>query len=335
MCTPKVRTSDGHTSLHLALVKRFGVRRAVVIVAIGVIAGCGDAASTASPTPVADTTVIATVGTQKITQAQLDVRMASTTTAITQGGGPTSGPSQAAMLETVRQKAIQSLVVDAVIAQEASFRGVAATDADVNTEIAQDEQAAGGPSQLATQLADVGGSLAQLKDETVSRINEQHLEDYFAKARADQVVALASQGQAFATLARQYSDDPSSAKNGGDLGVVTQAQLDSGDVAFKAAVLALGAGQTSAAPVRDSAGYEILEVVAVTPQGRHVQRILVAAPQPYTIKERPAWFSESVGGAVAQLCDQNSVHVLVDGGAGVCPTTPAMPSGPATASAHP
>jgi len=183
---------------------------------------------------------------------------------------------------------------------------------------------------LQTQLAEAGGSLDQLRDEIRSRINEQRLEDLFAGQRAQQVLQRIAGGGDFAAIARQVSDDDGTRDKGGDMGVQSQAQLAGSDATFAAAVRALGPGQLVSAPVRDSAGYEIIRVDAVSAQGYAVHCILVAAPKTYTVKERPAWFLQSILDAIAQYCSENQLTVLISSAEQPCvsasPSPPASPS---------
>lgn len=63
-----------------------------------------------------------------------------------------------------------------------------------------------------------------------------------ARARAEEVLRALQAGQDPDALARQYSDDPSAERNGGDLGLVARGQLVP---AFEEAAFALKPGETS------------------------------------------------------------------------------------------
>lgn len=292
-----------------------------------------------SATPGGDP-VVATVGRLEIHRSLLDARVTVALTAATQGGAPGAGsPQYAAFVRQLRAGALKGLIIDTVIAQEAAARGVAASDAEVEREVRADVGIAGGQPQLETQLAEAGGSLATLRDETRSRLNEARLEEYFARQRAADAVSRLARGEAFAAVARELSDDTGSRSGGGDLGALAVDTLRGGDAAFLQAVMALRVGETTAAPVRDSAGFEILRLDAATATTRSLHRVLVQAPQPYTIRERPAWFGQSVLLAVAQDCDAGAIHVLIDTSlqpCGLATATPARsPSGPAASTTSP
>ncbi len=77
-----------------------------------------------------------------------------------------------------------------------------------------------------------------------------------AEARAQEVYQKAQEGQDFATLVENYSDDPASREEGGVLGSFPVEKLTP---EFKRALTGLGVGEV-AAPVRGSAGYFILRL---------------------------------------------------------------------------
>lgn len=266
------------------------------------------------------------MGAAVITQAAFETRLQSTLVSIQQAGGPTADP---AMRTSVRASVLRSLILDAIIAQQAASLGIAATDAQVQAEVSADAQQAGGMSPLQTQLASAGGSVAQLEDEIRSQLNEQRLEDVFAQQRAATVERTLAGGGAFAATAEQYSDDTGTASKGGDLGSLSASDLTSGDPAFAAAVRSLAVNAYTRTPVRDSGGYDVIEVYAMTASTWSVRHILISAPTPYTVQDRPAWFAESLFTAVAQDCHAGQIHVYIsDAGADPCSGAPALSPAP-------
>lgn len=252
--------------------------------------------------------MIARVGSTAITADLFAVRLQSALTAVSQAGGPTNN---SAMTAQVRASVLRSLLIDTVIAQEASASGVAATAPEVQSQVDADVQTAGGTAQLQSQLATLGGSLAQLRDEIRSSLNEQRLEDAFAKQRAAEIEQKLSGGTAFATLATQYSDDTDTASKGGALGAVARTQIQGDDPAYAAAVLALHPGGYTNPPIRDAQGYDIVALDSSSATTLTLRHIIVNAPQPYTVKERPAWFSEAIFESLAQDCSAGEIHIYV------------------------
>ncbi|MHB8717790.1 MAG: peptidylprolyl isomerase [Candidatus Dormibacteria bacterium] len=279
-------------------------RLAAALIALSV-AGCG-APPAASPS--ASTQVIARVGTTSITLGQFQLRLTSALAQARSAGAPTN---VAAMTSQFRASVLRSLLIDTVIAQEARAAGVAATDQEVQQQYLQDATAAGGASPLASQLASLGGSPAQLQDEIRSSINESQLENLFAQQRAAEVERRIAAGASIASLAPQYSDDTASASSGGELGAVTRAAISSGDAAFSTAVLALRVGQYTTTPIRDSQGYDIVEVEAENATSLTLRHIVIAAPQPYTVKDRPIWFSEAIFETLATDCARNQIAIYI------------------------
>ena len=287
------------------------------------VVACGSPSQT-STTP--DTSPAARVGSDVITRAVFDARLQSALTTVRQAGAP---PSNAAMQAQLRASVLRSLILDSVIAQEATARGVAATEAEINTEITQAAQQAGSTPALQTALAQAGGSLTQLRDEIRSHLNEQRLEDLFAQERAGEVETQLASGTSFASLVASMSDDTGTNSKGGDLGALTSSDLSGGDPTFAAAVRGLTVGAYTTQPVHDSGGYDIVLLYAKTATTWSVRHILVAAPTPYTVKDRPQWFSTSLFATVAQLCGAGKVQVYItDAGANPCSGAPTLPPTP-------
>ena len=82
-----------------------------------------------------------------------------------------------------------------------------------------------------------------------------------AKAKAQQVLSQVKAGKDFAALAKQYSTDPGSAQNGGDLGLFQQGQMVP---PFDKAAFSMKEGETSDL-VETQFGYHIIRVVEKMP----------------------------------------------------------------------
>ena len=83
--------------------------------------------------------------------------------------------------------------------------------------------------------------------------------DAQAKAKVEEIQARLAKGEDFATLAKQFSQDPGSAKSGGDLGFAGEGVYDP---AFEQALYALKQDQVSA-PVKTQFGWHLIKLLGV------------------------------------------------------------------------
>lgn len=92
-----------------------------------------------------------------------------------------------------------------------------------------------------------------------------------ARKRAEDLLARLRKGEDFATLARNYSEDPGSAKNGGDLGT-----LERGDLVreFEEVAFSLEPGEISGV-VRTQFGFHIIQLISKTGEKINPRHILI------------------------------------------------------------
>ena len=76
-----------------------------------------------------------------------------------------------------------------------------------------------------------------------------------AKKKAEEVLKKAKSGEEFSELAKEYSDDPGSAANGGDLGYFNTGEMEE---AFETAAYKLNVNEYTTTPVETSYGYHII-----------------------------------------------------------------------------
>jgi peptidyl-prolyl cis-trans isomerase D len=95
-----------------------------------------------------------------------------------------------------------------------------------------------------------------------------------ALKKAQQILALAKSGKSFAALAKQYSQDPGSAKNGGSLGWMERSSFVK---PFADALFGIPAVGDIVGPVKTQYGYHIIKLDGIQP-GR-VKTLAEATPQ--------------------------------------------------------
>ena len=80
-----------------------------------------------------------------------------------------------------------------------------------------------------------------------------------AKKKAEELLARIRKGESFADLAKQFSQDPGSAKDGGDLGFFSRGVMDK---SFEQAAFALKVGEVSE-PVRSTFGFHLIKLEGI------------------------------------------------------------------------
>ena len=94
-------------------------------------------------------------------------------------------------------------------------------------------------------------------------------------------------------------------------------------------------GDLTTTPVRDSQGYEIVYLSAADATTRTLHVIRISAPNPYTTKERPEWFSEFVFLDIQGDCADSAITLTESGLASPCSAVSASPTPAATPSPTP
>jgi peptidyl-prolyl cis-trans isomerase SurA len=97
--------------------------------------------------------------------------------------------------------------------------------------------------------------------------NDKAKNDEEAKRKIQALESRLKQGEDFAMMAQNYSEDPTTTPNGGDLGFLGESSLDKASPDLKRLVLSLQPGQMS--PIlRTPAGYQILKLISKEPAGQ-------------------------------------------------------------------
>ncbi|MCE5310745.1 MAG: peptidyl-prolyl cis-trans isomerase, partial [Acidobacteriales bacterium] len=75
------------------------------------------------------------------------------------------------------------------------------------------------------------------------------------------------QGEDFTMLAQNFSEDPNTTPNGGDMGFIPESALEKANVELRKLVVELHPGQSSRI-IRTQEGYQILKVISKEPAGQ-------------------------------------------------------------------
>lgn len=111
--------------------------------------------------------------------------------------------------------------------------------------------------------------------------NDKAHDDEQARKKIQSLSARLRQGEDFAMLAQNYSEDPNSTQNGGDLGYIAESALDKANADLRKTLLSLRPGEVTA-PIRTPEGYRIIKLITREPAG---QRELADPKVQQTIRE--------------------------------------------------
>ena len=121
--------------------------------------------------------------------------------------------------------------------------------------------------ELLAHYEDTSGRYRQAESRKASHILFSAAEDADEATRKEkldlalEVLERAEQGEDFAELARQYSEDPGSSRNGGDLGTIARGQMVK---PFEDAVYSMIEGDISG-PVETRFGYHVIKLTSLDP----------------------------------------------------------------------
>ena len=97
--------------------------------------------------------------------------------------------------------------------------------------------------------------------------NDNAVNDAAAKNKIQTLEARVRQGEDFNMLAQNFSEDPNSAPNGGDLGYIPESSLEKADKALRNLVMLLQPGQTSGV-IATPDSYRIIKLLLREPAGQ-------------------------------------------------------------------
>jgi peptidyl-prolyl cis-trans isomerase SurA len=97
--------------------------------------------------------------------------------------------------------------------------------------------------------------------------NDQAKNDEQARRKIMMIEQALKSGQDFAALASNYSEDPSTAANGGDLGFIGESDLEKANPELRRMIVSMAPGSVSQI-IRTQEGYRILKVLSKEPAGQ-------------------------------------------------------------------
>ncbi|MFA4881040.1 MAG: peptidylprolyl isomerase [Candidatus Doudnabacteria bacterium] len=171
-------------------------------------------------------------------------------------------------LKNLQSAVLEKMIMDKIVAGLAKEKNIVIEDKDVETELKQAETTFGGPEEIAKMVQEMyGWSMDDFKQQVIVPYLEQKklLENVFnadqeneqAKKKALEVLAkVKAENANFEDLAREYSEDPSSSEQGGDLGTFGRGAMMP---AFEDAAFALNKRETSDL-IQTEYGYHIIKV---------------------------------------------------------------------------
>ena len=97
--------------------------------------------------------------------------------------------------------------------------------------------------------------------------NDKARDEEQARKKIQSINMRLRQGEDFAMLAQNYSEDPNSSQNGGDLGFIPESALEKANADLRRTLMALRPGETTT-PIHTPEGYRILKLVTREPAGQ-------------------------------------------------------------------
>ena len=197
------------------------------------------------------------------------------------------------MLKTGGTEALDGMISDEIIRQEAEKADINVTKEEIDAEMAVYEENYGGAEGLAAAIETSGMAVEDLENEIETflkiekligpdiEITEEAIQTYFdenkaslgqsaeveashilteTKEKADEVAKKLADGGDFAELAAEYSIDEATAKNGGKLGSFGEGEMAA---EFEQAAFSMEPGDVSD-PVETEFGFHIIKVTGKT-----------------------------------------------------------------------
>ena len=167
-------------------------------------------------------------------------------------------------LDDLKGQVRAKLTVDKLVNKEITSK-ITITDADVKSFYEANKPSFNLP-EPAVHMAQI--LVTQFPDPNVRNLkNSKAQNDKDARAKIEDIASRLKRGEDFGMLAQNYSEDASSAPNGGDMGFVKQSDLDKANTELRKMVFSLPNNGVSPI-IPSSEGYRILKVISKEPAGQ-------------------------------------------------------------------
>ncbi len=196
--------------------------------------------------------------------ADVDAEFAKRTTGLTKEEVERQLASRHMTVSDAKAQIRRDLTVDKLINKEITSH-ITITDADVTNFYNTNKQS--------FNLAEPQVHLAQILVTPLPNANVRNLKNSKAQNETEaqtkirDIEARLKNGEDFGMLAQNYSEDPDSTPNGGDMGFIPQSNLEKASPDLRRLVDSLQPGQFSN-PIHTQDGYRILKVVTREPAGQ-------------------------------------------------------------------
>ena len=167
-------------------------------------------------------------------------------------------------VDDLRSQLRRQLTIDKLINKEITSH-ITITDADVASFY--------NANKASFNLAEPQVHMAQILVTATPDPNARNLKnskaqnDTEARTKILDMEARLKRGDDFAQLAQNYSEDPNTAPNGGDMGFVPESALERANPELRKMVVSLSPGAVSG-PIHSQEGYRILKVISKEPAGQ-------------------------------------------------------------------
>ncbi len=166
--------------------------------------------------------------------------------------------------EDLRLETRRNLTIQKLFNKEISSR-ITVTEEDLRAYYEQNAAAFTFPEQQ-VHLAQI--LVTEVEEVPVPNLrNDDAADRKSAQEKIEMLHQRLNNGESFATLAQNYSEDPDSTPNGGDMGYLAQSSLEKAHVNLRRAVAALQPGEISDI-VETDGQYRILRLISIETAGR-------------------------------------------------------------------